>query len=931
MPRTPSWPGVRRARFAPAHCELACAGRRARGAWRVRREPGRARARARLAAEPAARTRTAGSARRRARYRRRRRRRARARRRPPIVAVDPAGRRRRKPARNAECRAVAAAMPALLEAAARRFRYARKRRCVAATSSRWRLAARSRAARGVSPIATAKPVGRCIACRAAALAPRTAGDALRVGVLVRRATKTEAAAFAPARGDEAMRRRSSRWWNIRRAPTFPVNRNAVRAADDGRTLPHLGDVAARPWTRHDLDLLIDLAGVRVAAGPLLALHPARALWCIESRHSVVTRLADRVFHDARRRCRGLCGACVRLQFADCGTAEVYLDSRGALDPMGGGGGRPPAWRPRLRARGLQSVLTLSRVCARAVSRRSCSRNAGDMVRGPAHAFGAAVDAAPATSMPVSRSSTALVDCRRRQRRRPIAREGLMLDAGQRPLWRALGQAELARERRGGGVAAFDRPRSAPRRRGHAIQPWCCAADGRATRRCRTCLPARAGVPARSSCGRLQSRGHLRSAGQRRRRRRRVLERPRTRSRSCRGLQGAGGDAPRFRSHRRLVRELRALRAASSRRPRARRACTRDLRIPGRLRPARPLPRRPARRPLHRPDDANETLDALQQLLYLLHFFDVEPELIGRYARTHDALATRLYGPPRPRRTERRPGKIRIGYLSGDFRNHVMGKMMLEPLRHHDRERFDVFGYATNDARDDWTPRFEAVFARFATLGTLSDQAAAERIAEDDLDVLVDLSTHTKGARPGILARKPARVQVTHVASAGTLAMSAIDFKLTDRYADTGDTTPAAIEPLLVMEGCVYPYRHIAPAGRDAAFARVARHGERCRRHRRVLHAAQAFAALSCPVARGARARSRMPCSRFRRFIPRSATYSSASPMSPASMLGAWCSCRRAATTPRTRRAIASSISCSIPCPTAASTARSRRSTWACPS
>jgi predicted O-linked N-acetylglucosamine transferase (SPINDLY family) len=220
------------------------------------------------------------------------------------------------------------------------------------------------------------------------------------------------------------------------------------------------------------------------------------------------------------------------------------------------------------------------------------------------------------------------------------------------------------------------------------------------------------------------------------------------------------------------------------------------------------------------DDASETLDALQQLVYLLHFFDIEPELLLRYARTHDALATKIYGSPAPRRAERRAGRPRIGYLSGDFRNHVMGKMMFEALRHHDRERFEVTGYSTSDTPDEWTPRFEAVFERFVTLATSSDEAAAQRIADDDLDVLVDLSTHTKGARPGILARKPARVQITHVASAGTLAMSAIDFKLTDRYADIQDAGGAAIEPLLAMEGCVYPYRHTAPAA-SAAYTREA--------------------------------------------------------------------------------------------------------------
>jgi predicted O-linked N-acetylglucosamine transferase (SPINDLY family) len=205
----------------------------------------------------------------------------------------------------------------------------------------------------------------------------------------------------------------------------------------------------------------------------------------------------------------------------------------------------------------------------------------------------------------------------------------------------------------------------------------------------------------------------------------------------------------------------------------------------------------------------EVLDALQVIVYLLHFFDVEPELIGRVGRTHDAVARKIYGEPRASQ-HRRSGKLRIGYLSGDFRNHVMGKMMWEALRHHDRQRFDVFGYATGDApRDGWTQRYETLFGRLEQLDALTDREAADRIAADDVDVLVDLSTHTKGARPGVLALKPARVQLTHVASAGSLAMAAIDFKLTDRYADVAHDPQAQLEPLLVMEGCVYPYRHVA--------------------------------------------------------------------------------------------------------------------------
>ncbi len=87
----------------------------------------------------------------------------------------------------------------------------------------------------------------------------------------------------------------------------------------------------------------------------------------------------------------------------------------------------------------------------------------------------------------------------------------------------------------------------------------------------------------------------------------------------------------------------------------------------------------------------------------------------------------------------------------------------------------------------------------------------QRIAADELDLLVDLATNTRGAKPGILALQPARVQITHVASAGVVGLRTIDFKLTDAFADLPDNQAGQLETLLPIEGCVYPYRHIAPA------------------------------------------------------------------------------------------------------------------------
>ena len=213
----------------------------------------------------------------------------------------------------------------------------------------------------------------------------------------------------------------------------------------------------------------------------------------------------------------------------------------------------------------------------------------------------------------------------------------------------------------------------------------------------------------------------------------------------------------------------------------------------------------------RAETGTELCDNLEQLLYLLLFFDVEPATVFRYAQMYDAAARRVYGAPLAVPVARRPGRVRLGYLSADLRNHVMGKMMWQAVQHHDRSRFSLHFYALSSERDEWTGRFEGIADRFAVVADLDEREAAARIAADDLDLLVDLSTHTRGAKPGILALKPARVLLTHVASAGTVGLSAVDFKLTDRYADVAENQAFQSETLLPMDGCVYPYRHVAVA------------------------------------------------------------------------------------------------------------------------
>lgn len=207
----------------------------------------------------------------------------------------------------------------------------------------------------------------------------------------------------------------------------------------------------------------------------------------------------------------------------------------------------------------------------------------------------------------------------------------------------------------------------------------------------------------------------------------------------------------------------------------------------------------------------ERADTLEELLYMLLFFDIEPDALLDLYKAYDAVARRVYGAPVELPTARRPGRIRVGYLSADLRDQVMGKMMWSAVEHHDRGRFEIFFYSLSAQSDSWTERYRGLADHFEVVASLTERDAAERIAADELDILVDLSTNTRGAKPGILALKPARVQITHIASAGVIGLSTIDFKLTDAFADLPEQQRFQLETFLPMEGCVYPYRFVAPA------------------------------------------------------------------------------------------------------------------------
>ena len=134
--------------------------------------------------------------------------------------------------------------------------------------------------------------------------------------------------------------------------------------------------------------------------------------------------------------------------------------------------------------------------------------------------------------------------------------------------------------------------------------------------------------------------------------------------------------------------------------------------------------------------------------------------------------------------ERSAGRrLKIGYVSGDLRQHSVAYFLMPLLEEHDRERFHVTCYCNQMKADTVTERFRKEADEWREIAAWTDAEAAARIREDRIDILVDLSGHTAGTRMGIFARKPAPVQVAYLGYPGTTGLAAMNYRLSDAWAD----------------------------------------------------------------------------------------------------------------------------------------------------
>lgn len=148
------------------------------------------------------------------------------------------------------------------------------------------------------------------------------------------------------------------------------------------------------------------------------------------------------------------------------------------------------------------------------------------------------------------------------------------------------------------------------------------------------------------------------------------------------------------------------------------------------------------------------------------------------------------------------GRLRIAYLSRDFRDHPVGHVLKSALAHHDRSRFEVYAYSWGV--DDGSAYRRAIVDsvdRFVDVSRMGDDEAARAVADAGIDLAIDLMGHTTGNRLGILARRPARVQAHYLGYAGTTGAPYIDFFVGDAIATPPHLETQFSERIARVEHC----------------------------------------------------------------------------------------------------------------------------------
>lgn len=203
------------------------------------------------------------------------------------------------------------------------------------------------------------------------------------------------------------------------------------------------------------------------------------------------------------------------------------------------------------------------------------------------------------------------------------------------------------------------------------------------------------------------------------------------------------------------------------------------------------------------------------LLLTLHYLpEAEPRaILDRHKRWPGNTLRPVNAFSATGRKTRRPERLRIGYVSSDFRRHSVAAF-IEPLfKYHDAARYEITCYFSHAQADTTTERLRQMAHRWRNVVELDDDKLLQLIIADGIDVLVDLNGHTTGNRLPVFARRAAPVQVSFIGYPDTTGITQMDYRFADSISDPPGTEAWCIEKLVRLPGCFLCYEPptVAPA------------------------------------------------------------------------------------------------------------------------
>ena len=175
---------------------------------------------------------------------------------------------------------------------------------------------------------------------------------------------------------------------------------------------------------------------------------------------------------------------------------------------------------------------------------------------------------------------------------------------------------------------------------------------------------------------------------------------------------------------------------------------------------------------------------ISNLLFALCFAEgADPDAVYR---EHLQYNQRIIVPLRPRRRQhantREPErKLRVGYVCADFRRHASGHYLMPVFRNHDHAQFEIFAYYNRQTSDDWTAEMRSLADHWHVCTGLSDDALADQIVADRIDILVDCTGHMAETRLPMFGLKPAPIQISFPLYPNTTGVETIDYRIMDPY------------------------------------------------------------------------------------------------------------------------------------------------------